>query len=92
MIEVEVVYALPDVQTVIALRVPAGSNVGDALARSRIGEHHPQIDWSAAAIGIFGKRVTRTTLLQPHDRVEIYRPLSADPKQARRSRARRQLI
>jgi len=89
MIEIEVVYALPDVQTVIVLQVPAGSNVDDALTRSRIGDRYPQIDWNAAAIGIFGKRVTRATLLKPHDRVEIYRPLSADPKQARRSRARR---
>jgi len=89
LIEVEVVYALPRAQTVIAVRVPAGSNVGDAIEHSRIAEHHPEIDWDKAVTGVFGTRASLSTTLQPHDRVEIYRPLGADPRQARHMRLRR---
>ena len=87
-IEIEVAYALPHAQTVIALRVPAGTTIGEAIALSGISARHPQIDLTSAAIGIFGKRGTADTVLNDRDRVEIYRPLIADPKQARRNRAR----
>lgn len=88
-IEIEVVYALPHTQTVINLRVPAGTTIGEAIARSGIGALHPEIDLTSAAIGIFGKRRNAHTVLSDRDRIEIYRPLVADPKQTRRSRARR---
>ena len=89
MIDVEVVYALPRTQTVITLRVPAGTTVGEVIARSGIAAKHPEVDWNSVAVGIFGKQVSAVTALVDHDRVEIYRPLIADPKQARRKRARR---
>ena len=88
LIEVEVVYALPQTQTTVTLTVAAGTTVKDAIVQSRIAAQHPQLDWGTAVVGIFGERVAVTKVLNDHDRVEIYRPLIADPKQARRSRAR----
>ena len=89
LIEVEVVYALPHTQTAVTLTVPAGTTVEVAIARSGIATQHPEVDWDAVTVGIFGERVTVSTALNDHDRVEIYRPLVADPKRARRNRARR---
>ncbi len=90
-IEVEVVYALPRTQTVVTLKVPVGTTVKDAIARSGIAARHPEIDWNAVAVGIYGKRTSVAAALNDHDRVEVYRPLIADPKQARRKRARQAL-
>ena len=87
-IEVEVAYALPDAQTVVTLTVPSGTTVQEAVSQSGIAAKHPEIDWNRAAIGIFGERVSVSTALKDHDRIEIYRPLIADPKQVRRNRAR----
>lgn len=89
LIEVEVVYALPRTQTVITLRVPAGTSVGEAIARSGIAATHPEVDWNSVAVGIFGQPASAAAALADHDRIEIFRPLIADPKQARRRRARR---
>ncbi len=88
LIEVEVVYALPHTQTAVTVTVPAGTTVKEAIARSGIAAKHPEVDWDAVTVGIYGERVTVSTVLKDHDRVEIYRLLIADPKQARRSRAR----
>ena len=85
-IEIEVVCALPRVQTVVALKVAAGTTVREALAQSGMVMVADERD--APPVGIFGKRVTLATVLHPDDRVEIYRLLIADPKQARRRRAR----
>ena len=85
---IEVVYALADSQDVIALEVPAGTTVGEAIHSSGLGERHG-IDLSSALTGIFSRRVSLETVLRDGDRVEIYRPLKADPKQARRRRAAR---
>jgi putative ubiquitin-RnfH superfamily antitoxin RatB of RatAB toxin-antitoxin module len=92
MIAVEVVYALPEDQTVIALRVPRGSTLRQALVASRVAIRFPEIDLDLAQAGIFGTRKPLWTVLDEGDRIEIYRPLRADPKQARRSRARRSVI
>ncbi len=86
-IEVEVVYALPQRQTVVQLRVPAGSNLGEAIAISGITAQHPELDSNQMTAGIFGKRRPRSTILRDHDRIEIYRPLIADPLEVRRQRA-----
>jgi len=88
LIEVEVAYALPRTQTVVALKVPVGTTVREAIARSGIAAQPADGDWNTVAVGICGKRAPLATVLHEHDRVEIYRPLIADPKQARRKRAR----
>lgn len=86
-IEVEVAYALPRTQTVVTLKVPVGTTVREAIARSGIAAQSAGGDWNTVAVGICGKRASHATVLHEHDRVEIYRPLIADPKQARRKRA-----
>lgn len=86
-IRIEVVYALPEMQQVIALSVPLGANVGDAISRSGICKKHPEIDWSINKLGIYAKSAKLDTVLRDRDRVEIYRPLLADPKAVRKKRA-----
>ncbi len=88
LIEVEVAYALPGTQTVVTLKVPVGTTVREAIARSGIAAQSAGGDWNTVAVGICGTRASLATVLHEHDRVEIYRPLIADPKQARRRRAR----
>jgi hypothetical protein len=86
-IAVTVVLALPDRATEIALRLPAGATIADALERSGLVERHPEVDLARARVGIFGKLSDRRAILTDGDRVEVYRPLIADPKQQRRRRA-----
>ena len=88
-IEVELVYALAREQTLQTLRVPAGTRVGEAIERSGVRARHPELATGALKVGIFGRRVALSAILREFDRIEIYRPLIADPKQARRARARR---
>jgi uncharacterized protein len=85
-IRVEVVYALPQEQTLLALTVPAGTTAAEAVRLSGIAGKHPEIDLPGARLGIFGKHIKPDTLLRERDRVEIYRPLVADPKDVRRRR------
>lgn len=86
-IRVEVAYARPDRQVIIPLVVPEGTTVEAALRQSEIDEQFPEIDLDKAKVGIFGKITRRDTVLRPRDRIEIYRPLIADPKEVRRQRA-----
>ena len=86
-IGVEVVYALPDTQDVIELTLASGTTAGRAVALSGLLERHPEIDRRTARIGVYGRVVPVDTVLRDGDRVEIYRPLIADAKQARRHRA-----
>jgi uncharacterized protein len=86
-ITVEVAYARPDTQLILEVTVPEGSTVEDALQASDIREHFPEVDLGEAKVGIFGKLTKRDTILKPRDRVEIYRPLIADPKEVRKQRA-----
>jgi len=88
-INVEVAYALPDVQKLIRLEVPANSSPMSAVRLSGILEFFPEIDLSTSKLGVFGKVIPQPEnyQLQPGDRVEIYRPLIIDPKQARLNRA-----
>lgn len=88
-IGVEVVYAQPARQTLMALTVPVNTTAYEAILRSGVASSHPEIELAAVKIGIFGKRVPPGTVLKNGDRVEIYRPLTADPKEARHRRARK---
>ena len=88
-IQVEVAYALPDKQKIIAIDVVPGTTMMQAVEASRIVDELPELDLSAAKFGIFGKavRAPDSEVLKAGDRVEIYRPLIIDPKQARANRA-----
>jgi len=87
LIEVEVAYALPDEQVLLKVRVAAGATLRDAIDASGILRRFPQIDLARDAVGVFGKVAKLDDRLSAGDRVEIYRPLTMDPKQARRQRA-----
>lgn len=88
-IRVEVAYALPDKQAIIALDVPQGTSVLAAAQQSGITGKFEGIDLENAKLGIFGAVVAPGQLLKDGDRVEIYRPLIADPKEVRKARAAR---
>ena len=87
LLEVEVVYARPEQQVLIQLSVPGGSTARDAIIRSNILSDVPGLDLETLAVGIFARRVTLDYILKPGDRVEIYRPLTMSPVEARRWRA-----
>lgn len=96
LIAVEVACALPGRQRILTLRVPRGTTALAAVARSGIAELFPEVTIDPARIGIFGQLLGTRGLppadryvLEPGDRVEIHRPLLADPKEARRRRAAR---
>lgn len=89
MIAVQVAYALPESQRVYAVSVPDGATVSDAIQASGVLADHPALDLGAHRIGVFGKAVAADRPVRDGDRVEIYRPLQADPKEARRRRAKR---
>lgn len=89
MINVEVAYALPTEQKIIVLQVEEGTTVYDAVVRSRIAELYQQIDINSDPMGIFSRAIKdpKAEVLRDGDRVEIYRPLIADPKEVRARRA-----
>ena len=94
LITVEVAYALPNKQKIISLLVEPGTTALEAVKRSKITEHFPHLDIASAKLGIFGQSlgtkglgVADQHVLHQGDRVEIYRPLLSDPKEARRKRA-----
>ena len=72
-----------------ALDVEAGTTIGQAIELSGILQEAPEINLVTMPVGIYGKKKTLDTVLQPRDRIEIYRPLIADPKVARRRRAKK---
>lgn len=86
-INVEVAYAEPDRQLIIPVNVDLGTTVGGAIVQSGIMIEFPALDIENSKVGIFGKATAMQTKLQDGDRVEIYRPLIADPKEVRRKRA-----
>lgn len=87
--QIEVAYALPHVQILQKLDVPPDCTVEQAIQRSGILRQFPEIDLTKNKLGIFGKFTQPHAVLQPHDRIEIYRPLIIDPKEARRLRAKK---
>jgi putative ubiquitin-RnfH superfamily antitoxin RatB of RatAB toxin-antitoxin module len=87
LITVEVAYALPDEQVILSLEVPDNTTVEQAVKRSGILERYPQINIEKDKVGIFGKICKMDATLSHKDRIEIYRPLIADPKESRRQKA-----
>jgi uncharacterized protein len=87
-LRVEVVYALPQHAIELVLRLPTGSTVAHALAAAAADQRFQGLDLDAAAVGVFGVAVRRDRALEQGDRIEIYRPLAADPKAARRARVK----
>lgn len=86
-IEVEVAYATPEKQKIVKLTVEEGCTVAEAIEQSRIRDEFPGLEVKPDAVGIFSRKVTLDQRLRAGDRVEIYRPLIADPKESRRRRA-----
>jgi len=84
MIPVEVAYALPDRQALLPLMVPAGTTAMEAVQRCGILDLFPEINLQENRIGVFGRLCAGDRVLEAGDRVEIYRPLVADPKEVRR--------
>jgi len=84
---VEVAYATPTRQEVIEVTVPPGATVEQVIRASGMLERFPEIDLAHQSVGVFGERVHLRDPVRDRDRVEIYRPLIADPKEARRARA-----
>ena len=88
-IAVEVCHALPDAVFLRELEVEEGTTLQQAIERSGVLERFPALDLATCKVGIHGKVRPLDALLRPRDRIEIYRPLIADPKDARRRRAQK---
>ena len=86
-LDIEVAYATPQEQVVLKLESDAGVTVQQAIERSGILDRFPEIDLKQNKVGVFGKAAPLNKELSNGDRVEIYRPLIADPKEARKKRA-----
>ena len=91
MVDIEVVHAAVDRQVLLLVKVPAGTSLRAAVRMSGIAEQFAQLALAECPLGIFGKVVADADVrvVQPGDRIEIYRPLLADPKEVRRQRAAR---
>ena len=88
-ISVEVVYALPEKQYQLYVKVKQGSTVEQAILKSGLLELRREIDLASNKVGIYSRPVKLDDVVQEGDRIEIYRPLIADPKELRRQRAER---
>ena len=86
-LRIEVVFALRDRQELITVRLPDGATVADAIEQSSIQSAFAEWNLSECAVGIWGQLADPGQRLQPGDRVEIYRPLTIDPREARRALA-----
>ncbi len=84
---VEVAYALPDKQTILSVKVNSSATILQIVNDSGILELYPEINIESARVGIFSKLAKLTDTLHAGDRIEIYRPLIADPKEVRKQRA-----
>lgn len=89
-VKVEIVYALPDQQHLKSLELPDNALVRDAVVASGFAEQFREVVVDSTPVGIYGERVSYADQLQDGDRVELYRALVADPKEARRARASQQ--
>ena len=87
LIDVEVAYANPEQQVIVALKIPEGATVEQAINASGLLNRFPEIAWADIKVGIFGSVCKLDQSVGQADRVEIYRPLIHDPKEARRQRA-----
>jgi putative ubiquitin-RnfH superfamily antitoxin RatB of RatAB toxin-antitoxin module len=86
-IHVQVCYATPAFEFLRDLQVAVGTTLEQAIAHSGLLQQVDGIDLTLCAVGIYGKKKTLDTVLREHDRIEVYRSLIADPKEARRRRA-----
>jgi len=86
-ISVEIIYALPTQQPLLRVQLVAGATVEQAIRASGVLEAFPEIDLARNKVGVFSKLVKLDEAVRDRDRVEIYRPLIADPKEVRRKRA-----
>lgn len=84
---VEVAYALPDRQVILQQAVAAGATIENVIRASGMLQQFPDIDLAHNKVGVFGKLAKLSDTLRPGDRIEIYRPLIADPKEVRKKRA-----
>lgn len=84
---IEIIYALPEEQELLELEVDSGCTLEQAVKASGILNKYPQIDLEVNKVGIFGKATKLEQELREGDRIEIYRPLIADPKEVRRRKA-----
>lgn len=84
---VTVCYATATMEDLRELRVFSGATIAQAIEQSGVLQAHPEIDLASQPVGIYGKKKTLETVLRARDRIEIYRPLQADPKETRRKRA-----
>jgi putative ubiquitin-RnfH superfamily antitoxin RatB of RatAB toxin-antitoxin module len=87
MLGMSVCYASDKHEWLRELQVAPGTTIGEAIERSGVLEAFPDINLTTQPVGIYAKKKTLDTVLREHDRVEIYRPLVADPKESRRKRA-----
>lgn len=87
MLKIEVCYALPQKQELVSVKLPAGATLQQALEASGLLAKYPEIDLKKNKFGVFAKLSKPDTVLRDRDRVEIYRPLIADPKEVRKQRA-----
>jgi putative ubiquitin-RnfH superfamily antitoxin RatB of RatAB toxin-antitoxin module len=85
-IQIEIVLAQPERTRSLTLSLPPGATVADAVNRAAECTEFSEVNWQATPLGIFGRLVSGDQVLKQGDRVEIYRPLAADPKTARRKR------
>jgi len=86
-LHIEIAYATPEQQVILELMVPADSSPREVVLQSNIETYFPEIDKNLCDIGIFGKAIRGEHKLENGDRIEIYRPLLADPKEVRKRRA-----
>ena len=85
--QVEVVFALPERQFLQSMELAKGSTVADAIRRSELAQVFPGIDFEQLQAGVWGRLAERSHVLVDGDRVELYRPLQMDPREARRLKA-----
>ena len=85
---ISVAFATPQRQEVVELSLPEGATVGEAIAAAKLAERFPGVELDALEVGVWNVRCSREARLREGDRVEIYRPLSADPKDQRRKRVK----
>ncbi|MEN9501137.1 MAG: hypothetical protein RI964_422 [Pseudomonadota bacterium] len=86
-LRVEVIYALPHEQLLLTANVPSGASVRDGILASGVLARYPELNIDTLNAGIFGKVTKLSETLRERDRIEIYRPLIADPKAVRKQRA-----
>jgi putative ubiquitin-RnfH superfamily antitoxin RatB of RatAB toxin-antitoxin module len=87
LIDVEVVYALAQKQEIFGVKMPVGATVRQAIEASGVLSKYPEIDLAKNKLGVFSKLTKPDAQLRARDRIEIYRPLIADPKEVRKQRA-----